>query len=168
MRNSRFLAGLCVCSFLLFCGLSNTNKSLKPVGTKGDESEPRHHGHKMPFSEKEYKEPMAKTHYHRSHTESSSNNTILSSTVDSQSVLKNTQRKMFKVESRHGHHQKKKLTNEDYYYTYDEDYETRASTSSSKITNFLKETIGWAIESKTNNSREAHDFFLRGTSGQGH
>lgn len=129
----------------------------------------------MPISEKEQKETMAKAHHHSGVVRTDVNkNNVLSSVENSHGASKYTQRKLLKVGStdrgdrRHGHHQKKNIANEDYYYTYDEDYETRASTASLKISNFLKEAKGWMIGDETDKQQEIHKSFLRGTSDTNH
>jgi len=62
-------------------------------------------------------------------------------------------------------HQPKKAVDEDYYYTYDEEYETRTSFSS--MASFLKDSVGRMVGSLPPLYPVYHDFSLRGHSTKG-
>lgn len=67
------------------------------------------------------------------------------------------------LEKEEGRHRAKRENDEDLYYTFDAEYEVRTRLAESKIIHFLRESIGWLIESKTEND-EANESFLRGGS----
>ena len=129
--------------------------------------------HRQP--EKEQKEPMAKDEMHNSRSQPDSTSvTENSASVNSSNMVYSTPiwdihgasqqpyHKLFKhgmVEKEESRHRSKKDNEEDLYYTFDVEFEVRARTASSKITHFLKESIGWVSGSEND---EVHESFLRG------
>ena len=125
--------------------------------------------------EKEQKEPMAKEEMHNSRSQSDATSvTENSASVNSSNMVYSTPiwdihgasqqayHKIFKhrmVEKEESRHRSKKNNEEDFYYTFDAEFEVRTRSASSKITHFLKESIGWVSE---NESDEAPESFLRG------
>lgn len=140
---------------------------------------PARRPHQSLVPAKDPKEPMAKDYHHRFHPDSmrgnntKNSNTILSPVLDQHGVSKHAQQKVWKDamvgggEGRHGRYHKKKRMEDsgDYYYTYEQDYEVKVETASSKIVSFFKDTIGWVMGTETRDdySLPEYEVYLRGS-----
>lgn len=134
--------------------LNDSNESphvISPSVTKTAMFEPRHHGHRL-----------FKPRHHGHRISAIRNEHMYNKIVVSQRHNQRSTEKD-KKEPTGKDHEYESRSDEDLYFTFDAEYAVRTRSASSKITHFLKESIGWMIESETENDKN-QETFLRGGS----